>query len=76
MTIFEGSRTRRFWCRQAQRDVEVVFATRGLPGLRLIHDVVSCTAFDPQSAVACGRRCVERSVRQAWEPPLPIKVAR
>jgi len=68
-----GSVRRRFWCLRAGRDVEVVFERRGLPGLRSITGVRSCTAFDPRTAVACDRRCVDRGFRQAWEFPLPVR---
>jgi hypothetical protein len=69
----DGHTTRRaFWCRLAERDVEVTFATRGVPGLRHISQVQACTAFDPPGAVTCDRRCVSAGFRMAWDAPPPL----
>jgi len=52
------NRRRRFWCRGAQRDVEVEFEECGLPGFgRTI--VLSCSVFDPPTAVSCHRDCLD-----------------
>ena len=65
---------RRFRCREAQRDVEVEFVARGVPGLRTITGVRSCPVFDPSEAVACARGCTSVQFRRAdWEWPLPLK---
>jgi hypothetical protein len=33
--------------------------------------VLSCSAFEDPTAIACGRRCRERSFRVQW-PTLPV----
>jgi hypothetical protein len=48
---------RSFWCATAGRDVEV--------RLRL-GQVLSCSAFEDSSAIACGRHCVDRTFRTRW----------
>ena len=63
---------RRFWCRLAQRDVEVLFERRGL--LRRLASVRSCSAFEPATCVSCGRRCLDASYRRQWEAALPIRL--
>ena len=52
---------RRFWCREARRDVEVQFGSSGSSGWRTV--VISCTAFAPATAVTCRRTCVDPRVR-------------
>src|SRR5690348_16650009 len=47
---------RRFWCALSRREAEVRFAARGL--LSAPCDVVSCSIFEPGSAIACRRRCL------------------
>jgi hypothetical protein len=69
-----GLKRERFWCRQADRDVEVLYRMRGLPGFRRIVGVKSCTAFDPRTAVACTRLCTDADHRRAWELPLSILI--
>ena len=52
-----------FWCATAGREVEV----------RIAHGCVqSCSAFENGAAVACARRCVDRSFRMQWPPALPV----
>src|SRR5262245_6805512 len=46
-----------FWCETAARDVAV--------RLRL-GQVMSCSAFENPMAIACDRRCLDRSVRTQW----------
>lgn len=60
-----------FWCAFAERDVEVEFVTDGVPVLRNPSGVRSCSAFDPQTAVSCHRRCLDPAFRRRWQPPLP-----
>ena len=62
-----------FWCALAERDVEVEFAVLGILGLRRPRGVTSCTAFDPPTAVACGRRCLNSAFRRQWKPALPVQ---
>ena len=57
---------RRFWCREAGRDVEVQFGSSGPRGWRTV--VIACSAFEPATAVTCRRTCVDPSVR-ASSPP-------
>lgn len=66
-------RRRRFWCALYEREVEVEFEERGLPGLREAVAVNSCSVFEPPAAVTCGRRCVDIAFRRQWEAPLPIR---
>ena len=61
-----------FSCALTERDVEVQFEAWGMPGLRRLCGIVSCTAFDPPTAVACGRRCLDRAFRRQWQPALPV----
>ncbi|MBI4635771.1 MAG: hypothetical protein HY727_05425 [Candidatus Rokubacteria bacterium] len=65
-------RRRHFWCALAQREVEVELERAGLAGFWDTVAVRSCTAFDPPSAVACARRCLDASFRRQWEPALPV----
>ena len=53
----------RFWCATAGREVEMRFQ-RGC--------VLSCSVFGDESAIACARRCVDRSFRVQWPPALPL----
>lgn len=52
-----------FWCATARREVEVHLA-RGC--------VRSCSAFENPAAIACDRRCLDRSFRMQWPPALPV----
>ena len=52
-----------FWCATAGREVEVRMA-RGC--------VRSCSAFEDRTAIACGRGCLDRSIRMRWPPALPV----
>jgi len=65
-------RRRRFWCARAEREVEVLVEERGLPGLAHASSVTSCSVFDPPTAVACTRRCLDAEFRRRWPPALPI----
>ena len=67
-------RRRRFWCAQARRDVEVEFQEHGLPGFRWSAAVKSCSVFDPATAVACQRRCLDAQFRRQWDGPLPVRM--
>ena len=50
-----------FWCATAGRVVEV----------RMQHGwVLSCSAFEDPTAIACGRRCRDRSFRLQWPSPV------
>ena len=62
-----------FWCALAGRDVEVEFERRGFPGLSDPFAVRSCSTFEPQTAVSCGRRCLDSDFRRRWQPPLPVR---
>jgi hypothetical protein len=51
-----------FWCATVGRGVEV----------RLEHGCVgSCTAFEDPMAIACARRCLDRSFRVQWPLAVP-----
>jgi len=52
-----------FWCPTSRREVEV--------RVRLAR-VLTCSAFENPSAVACGRRCVDRGFRTQWPAALPV----
>jgi hypothetical protein len=56
---------RSFWCATAGRDVEVRFRRAC---------VLSCSAFETPTAVACARRCLDRGFRAQWPPALPVIV--
>jgi hypothetical protein len=56
---------RSFWCATAGRDVEVRFRRVG---------VLSCSAFETPTAVACARRCLDRGFRAQWPRALPVIV--
>jgi hypothetical protein len=51
---------RHFWCEQAGREVDVEFEEHGAPGLRRFIAVRRCSAFEPSTAVLCGRSCLRR----------------
>jgi hypothetical protein len=52
-----------FWCATAGREVEV----------RMAHGCVrSCSVFEDRTAIACARRCLDRSFRMQWPPALPV----
>jgi hypothetical protein len=63
-------RRRRFRCAQADRDVEVAFEERGLPGHRRPIAVLSCSAFDPPMHVGCDRACLHREAAEALREPV------
>jgi hypothetical protein len=54
---------RSFWCATVGRDTEVRFR---------FGCVVSCSAFEDPTSIACGRRCLDRSFRVQWPPALPV----
>jgi hypothetical protein len=54
---------RSFWCASVGRDVEVRFR---------LGCAVSCSAFEDPTAIACARRCLDRSFRVQWPPALPV----
>jgi hypothetical protein len=58
--------------RMIRREVEVLVEERGLPGLAHASSVTSCSVFDPPTAVACTRRCLDAEFRRRWPPALPI----
>ncbi|HXJ82078.1 MAG TPA: hypothetical protein VMS64_25760 [Candidatus Methylomirabilis sp.] len=57
------NRKRRFWCTEARCAVEVHFEDRGLPGFATSR-VLSCSAFDPSTAVRCQRHCLDPDQRR------------
>jgi hypothetical protein len=52
-----------FWCATAEREVEVRLG-RGC--------VKSCSAFEDPTAIACARRCLDRSFRVQWPPAVEL----
>jgi hypothetical protein len=52
-----------FWCATVGRDVEVRSGRGG---------VQSCSAFEDPTAIACARRCLDRSFRVQWPPAVPV----
>jgi len=56
-------RRRRFWCAEAEREVEVEFVEEGLMGFRRPVAVRTCSVFEPATAVQCRRRYLNRDVR-------------
>lgn len=56
-----------FWCATVGRDVEVRLG-RGC--------VQSCSAFEDPTAIACARRCLDRSFRVQWPPAVPVLAGR
>lgn len=65
-------RRRQFWCADKQREVEVEFEMRGIPGFRHFTAVKRCSAFEPGAPIECRRRCIDSTYRRQWEPALPI----
>jgi hypothetical protein len=63
--------SRRFWCALYRREAEVRFATRGL--LPASCAVLSCSVFEPGTAIACHRRCLDASYRRQWAAPLAAR---
>jgi len=66
LQLFLPRSRRRLWCGVQRRVVDVEFEECGLPGFRLATDVKRCSAFDPPTAVACGRWCLDRACRRRW----------
>jgi nucleotide-binding universal stress UspA family protein len=60
---------RAFWCREQDREVAVEFLMQGLPGFRSAFEVRSCGAFEPPTAIACERRCLDPTFREQLESP-------
>jgi hypothetical protein len=63
-----GLRPRRFWCPVVGRDVEVRFEEWGPPGFRQVLRVAACSVFDPASALACRRVCLDVTRRPPSAP--------
>lgn len=61
-----------FWCALAEREVEVEFMTRGVPGFRQPCGVRRCSVFGPPTAIQCHRRCVDATFRNQWPWALPV----
>ena len=38
----------------------------GLPGLRRAEDILACSAFEPEIAIACNRRCLKPTGPCRW----------
>lgn len=63
VALWYRQRVRRsFWCATVGRDVEVRFRLGG---------VLSCSAFEDPTAIACARRCRDRGFRMQWPPIQP-----
>ena len=52
-----------FWCAAFGREVEV---------RHRLGCVLSCSAFENPTAIACSRRCLDRTFRVQWPPALPV----
>jgi hypothetical protein len=52
-----------FWCAAVGCEVEV---------RRRLGCVLSCSAFENPTAIACSPRCLDRSFRVQWPPALPV----
>ena len=70
--VTRAVRRRHFWCERAGAEVEVEFEEHGLVGFRRAVAVLSCSVFDPPTAVGCRRGCLTRDVRVR----LPMTVPR
>jgi hypothetical protein len=68
-TVF---RRRGFRCPVMRREVEVEFLERWRLGVRCSTTPTRCSAFEAPTALACQRRCVDRSFRQGWEFAVPV----
>ena len=65
-------RRRHFWCSTAHEGVGVELEERGLPGFRKSLAVLSCSRFEPTSAITCDRRCLDAAFRRRWPSALPV----
>ena len=65
-------RRRHFWCATGGERVDVEFEERRLPGFRNAIAVLSCNRFEPPSAIACQRRCLNAAFRRQRPPALPV----
>ena len=65
-------RRRNFWCATGGERVDVEFEERGLPGFSTTIAVLSCSRFEPPSAIACQRQCLDAAFRRQWPPALPV----
>lgn len=70
-SVCSTARRHRVWCALVEREVEVEFEERGIPGLKVQSGVKTCTAFEPPTAVVCRRRCLDVAFRRQWSPSLP-----
>jgi len=69
-------RPRRFWSPAVSRDVEVSFEEWGPPRFRQALRVASCSVFDPASALACRRVCLDGTRRPPSAPFRTLRDAR
>jgi heme exporter protein D len=69
--VNQAVRRRRFWCVQAEGEVEVEFEERGIIGFRRAVAVRSCSVFDPPTQVHCRRSCLDGDVRVRLPMTLP-----
>ena len=70
--IGRAVRRRRFWCDEAEGEVEVEFEEQGIFGCRRAVAVRSCSMFDPPTQVRCRRSCLDRDARVR----MPMTLAR
>jgi len=69
--VTRAVRRRHFWCSRVGSEVEVELEERGLVGFRRAVAVLSCSVFDPPTAVRCRRGCLTGDVRVRLPMTLP-----
>jgi hypothetical protein len=68
LSIRRGTIRLQFWCREADRDVEVEFE-RVVPDGELLA-VRGCSVFGG-GAVTCAEGCLDAAGRPRWKPVIP-----
>ena len=58
--------SKELWCPRLGRFVKVELLMVGLPGLRRVEDVLTCSAFEPDVAITCDRRCLKSASPCRW----------
>lgn len=74
-TVHVPRRRRRFWCPEAEQVVEAEYEVGEVPGFRQALDVLSCSAFEPPTMIACKRLCLDgRWWGRRWGRAIPARL--
>jgi hypothetical protein len=70
-SVPERAVSRMFWCPFVRQPVTTEFREDAGTGRRI--DVSRCSAFDPSSAIACARSCLELASLPEWAPDQAVR---